>query len=503
MSAIQLPLLAIPRFPQIGQPFAFADRDDQVDALHGSIVDAGNALIKSGRSRGPLRIVVTGYKGVGKSSLVLHVLDMLRNPVGVTSSRRNHQGLRDPESPHRWLILRVSGKHVRGIGGLPDDLQRSILSVLEDAAREAEQDIPDVLALPMVHRVLRTKECENFEKIRAALTAFSLTVDFVRAWSGARLTEKVDESRRVDRMSEVKVFLDTQLKLRNIKPESTEGQAAAQLSASFIGKWSHALESRLALEHEISVNADLATEALNQFFAAATAARIPTVLVMDDFDELASSAGTSQRDRAKVLMELLGIFNQLTPTCMVIAVRKEYQHEDLFRQFVEVYVPPMTKEAGADMLKAWARTDVVEWSNEMLEELCAVGNGFIGGFPADAPVVAPDQFAQLVTWAARNRRGAESAADMFKRYLRLRQDGETFRVIYKVAGLLSAEDAEACAETIPIDPAPYALTQTERQALEKSGLLRPAMAWNDGDSRVILDPLIAYLYMAHRPAPAT
>src|SRR4029079_18220392 len=100
-----------------------------------------------------------------------------------------------------------------------------------------------------------------------------------------------------------------------------------------------------ALEQEVTVNADLATDALNGLFAATTAAGIPTVLFLDDFDELASGAGPSHAQRAKVLMEVLGVFNQLAPTCLILAIRQEYAHEDLFRQFRRVYVPPMTRTA--------------------------------------------------------------------------------------------------------------------------------------------------------------
>jgi hypothetical protein len=393
-------------------------------------------------------------------------------------------------------VLRVSGKHVRGIEGLPDDLHRSVLAILEGATRDAEAAAPGVLKLPFFHRLLRTRERDLFEKVRTALTAFSLTVDFVRTWRGAKLTEKADEVRRVERSAEIKTFLETQLKLKGIKPESTEGTAAAGLSASFIAKWSQALESKRTLEHEVTVNADLATEALNGLFAATTAARIPTIFVIDDFDELASSAGPSHAQRAKALMEILGVFNQLTPTGLVVAVRQEYRHEDLYRQFRSIYVPPMTRAAGGDMLDKWACTSTVEWSDEMRKSLRALGERFVGSFPEDAPVVLPDRFLPLVTWAARYGRENEGTRDLLVRHLRVSVDGETVRAAQRLAKVLTDADVEACAEAVPIDPTPYGITPAERLALDSAGYLRPAMAWNEADTRVILDPLIAYLRAA-------
>lgn len=498
---MSLPHLPIPLFPQVGQPFAFADRWEQVAELYGAIVDAGNALLQS-QPHVPARVAITGYKGVGKSSVILQALGMLRDPMGIAPGQQvAFSDLHDPEERQRWLVLRVSGKHVRGIEGLPDDLHRSVLGILQDAARDAEQAAPGILEqaapgilqLPFFHKLFRPRERELFEKVRAALTAFSLTVDFVRAWRGATLTEKVEQTQRTDRSAEVKLFLEAQLKLKGVKPESVEGQAAVGLSASFIAKWSQTLDSKRSLEHEVSVNADLATEALNGLFAATTAARIPTVFVLDDFDELASGAGPSHAQRAKVLMEVLGVFNQLAPTCLVIAVRQEYLHEDLFRQFHQVYLAPLTRDAAGEALDAWASTQTVQWSEEMRAALRATGERFVGSFPQDAPVVLPDRFLPLVTWAGRYGRPGESTKDLLLRYLRLRHDGETVRAVTRLAAALTAEDLESCAETIPIDPAPYAIRPSDRLAMEKSGLLRPAMAWSDSDTRVILDPLVAYL----------
>jgi Cdc6-like AAA superfamily ATPase len=491
-----LPWLPIPRFPQVGQLFAFADRVDELANLYGAIVDAGNALVGGNRPV-PARIVVTGYKGVGKSSLVLHALEMLRDPADLAARQGPTLSLlREPDEPQKWLVLRVSGKHVRGIDGLPDDLHRSVLELLSDTVREAAHAAPGVLKLPFWHRLFPTRERELFNRVRAALIALTLTVEFVRSYRGAKMTEKIEETRKVERSLEIKAFLETQLELKGIKPGSSEGKAAVGLSTSFLGKWAQSFEGKRVLEQEVTINADLATEALNGLFATTTEAGIPTVLVLDDFDELASGAGPSHAQRAKVLMEVLGVFNQLAPTCLILAVRQEYEHEDLLRQFRRVYVPPMTRDAACEMLDVWTRVQTVEWSDEMRADLRKLGHSFLSTFREDAPVVVPDGFLQLITWAARNGRPGETTRALFLRYLRLSYDGETVRAMTRLAAALIEEDLESCAETVPIDLAPYTLRKTELQALEKSGLLRPAMAWNNDDTRVIVDPLVAYLRRA-------
>jgi len=486
------PRLAIPRFPQEGQPFAFADRVEQFADLYQSIVEAGNALLRGERS-GTTRLSVTGYKGVGKSSLIIHALRMLRNSSDAPNST-------EPIEPQKWLVLRVSGKHVRGIDGLPDDLHRSVLELLSDTVQEAEHGAPGVLQLPFWHDLFRRRERELFDRVRTALIALTLTVEFVRAYRGAKLNEKGEDIRRIERSVEIKNFLETQLQLKG-KKGTVEGKIALGLSESFLSKWAQSFEGKRTFEQETTVNADLATEALNGFFRTTREAGIPTILVLDDFDELVSGAGPSHAARAKALMEVLGVFNQLAPTCLVIAMRQEYGHEDLLRQFTRIYVPPMTRDAACEMLDAWTRIPTVQWTDVLRTWLRDTALRFVGAFSEHAPVVVPDSFLPLLAWVVQSGRPGESTRSLFDRYMRLRYDGETIRAVTRLAHALSDDDAASCAETIPLDPAPYALLPTERLALEKSGLIRPAMAWNDEDTRVIIDPLVAYLHHAGPSSP--
>jgi hypothetical protein len=77
------------------------------------------------------------------------------------------------------------------------------------------------------------------------------------------------------------------------------------------------------------------------------------------------------------------------------------------------------------------------------------------------------------------------------------------RAIQRLAGAMPDEDIGLCAEAVPLDPEPCAITTRERRALVSAGLLRPAMAGDPEDTRVVIDPLIAYLSAASRVAAAT
>jgi Cdc6-like AAA superfamily ATPase len=491
--AAKIPWISIPQYPQLDQVFAFGDREEQVASLYRAIVDAGNAVV-AGQLPTPVRYMLSGYKGVGKSSLLVQVLRMLRDPSA--SHLELPQGLPEPDESHRWLVIRVSGKLVRDSRDLADSLQRMMLSVLSDVAQATEVAVGPALKLPLFSSVLARQDKALFEKVRSALLAYTLTVDFVRAWRGAHLATSMSQSARRDVTKDIDTFLKAQIEAKGVASESVEGRAALGLSAGFIGKWSQSFETKMSIEQEILVSADLAIEALNALFKITTEARLPTILAFDDVDELVSGFGNAHAERARALMLVLGFLGQVQPTCFVLALRQEYQHEDLGRYFRRMYVSPATRTAAGQMLDAWTRVQSVEWSDEMRAALRAAGDRFVAAFDPDAPVVIPAMLLQLAPRAVSNARDGESPRAQLLRFLRMDYDGETARAVLRLAAALSTDDVQACAEATPLDPAPYNLTASERLALERSGLIRPAAAWFQQDPRVVLDPLIAYVRTA-------
>jgi hypothetical protein len=112
-------------------------------------------------------------------------------------------------------------------------------------------------------------------------------------------------------------------------------------------------------------------------------------------------------------------------------------------------------------------------------------------------VVVPFRFLQMVAWignTALDRSGSDE--DRILYYLRGTYNGETYRAFQRLAQLMPEDDLDLCAEAVPVDPAPYKISPRDRRALMSAGLLRPAMAGDPEDDRIVLDPLLAYLRAA-------
>ncbi len=499
------PWISIPRFPQAGQPYAFADRKEEVGRLYKATVAAGNA-VRAEQVGTRYRAVVSGYKGVGKSSVILQVLGMIREPLGVVDGQvlTVPADFPEPENRERWLILSASGKLVPSVDAIADALQKAVLATFEDVEGDAERQAAGLLDIRWYHRLFKRREKKLFGEVQSALTTFSLMIDFVRAWQGSKLKESVERSSQSDTTGEIKAYLEGQLKAKGVRPESAEGEAAMKLSTSYIKKWTSMVKASATMEREVVISADLVTDALNAFFKTTDKAGIPTILVLDDFDEFASSVGPSHGERSRVLANVLGTFNQLRPTCLIIGVREEYMHEDVFRQFDVHHIPPMTRAYAGEALDAWARVQQPPLIPEASHALQAFGDNFLAYFDKDAPVVVPFRFLQMVAWIGNNaleRSGSD--ADRILYYLRGTYNGETFRAIQRLAKAMPDEDIGLCAEAVPLEPELYAISTREHRALVSAGLLRPAMAGDLEDTRVVIDPLIAYLSAASRVAAAT
>ena len=125
MPGTGFPWINIPMIADTGEELAFVQRREELAVLYRGMVEAGNSL-RAGRLGVHRKFVVHGYLGVGKSALVLQALRMIREPMSADGIAAD-LGLPPPEDPERWLILRVSGKHVFGLDGMVDSLRRNVL----------------------------------------------------------------------------------------------------------------------------------------------------------------------------------------------------------------------------------------------------------------------------------------------------------------------------------------------------------------------------------------
>lgn len=490
------PWLSIPSFAQPGQPHAFVDREEELARLYTGMVSAGNA-VRAGKKTGTSRhFAVVGPKGVGKSALILQALGMIREQVVEGQRLPLPPDLLQPNDRERWLILWLSGKHVSSVEGIPDAIRRDMLSVLDDARASADHETERALALPMLDRLFRTREAVDFARIRSAMTTLTETIRYVRLFQGNTETLKLDRVTQTQSSQEAAVTLDAQLKAQGLEPVSVEGKAGLKAAASYLRKTGSTLT--MSVEARRVVEAEWAVEALNDFFAATSAAGIPTLVALDDFDEFASSAGPDHAARAKVLHSVLGAFLGLKPTCFVLALRSEYMMEDISRMREVIHVPPMTRRSGRDALSAWGHA--FDLTNELGAAFVALGDRFLAPFDEEDRVVNPWRFLQLASSVASlspSMRDSKTEAFLIKDFLRKQGPYDQLGRIADVIGQAMLEtDILPCAQSSELEPEAYDLSERDRRTLEQYGFFRPAMAGNPDDPRIVLDPLFAYLRAA-------
>jgi hypothetical protein len=492
-----MPWIRIPTFAQPGQTSAFADREDLVASLYRDVVSAGNAMI-AGSIGVHQRHAVYGYKGVGKSAVILQVLALLRGEVALPASPAFAPGhTPEPNEPHRWIVIRVSGKQVGAVEHIADAIRMSVLEATGEISRGAVAAAPGALKLPLLHRLLG-KDAALFGQVRSALARLAATVEFVRAWQGAIKTETAESRASTVQGGDVKLQLVARLKSMGVAATGRDAEAALDFAAGFLSRWSTEASSATSLERVSVVGADLVVEVLNEFFRATELAKLPTILVLDDFDEFASNAGPSHDERKKVIQQVLGVFGRLAPTSFVLALREEYMHEDIERQWQPIFVPPLSKPETRQVIRAWAAVQQPPLVPAEVTQLVELGDKLLSGFTEEAPVVVPFHFLELLVAIFNQAAPAATISSQIDRYLMSRFPGETHRALRGLVGRMPHDDIERVAEAVAIDPSPYAMQPQERQALERAGLVRSAMAGDPTDTRIVISPIAAYLAMAQQ-----
>lgn len=473
MPGTGFPWINIPMIADTGEELAFVQRREELAVLYRGMVEAGNSL-RAGRLGVHRKFVVHGYLGVGKSALVLQALRMIREPMSADGIAAD-LGLPPPEDPERWLILRVSGKHVFGLDGMVDSLRRNVLddetaqpvvdelhpesrlALYAEVHQQVASAVPDVLQLSPLHRLLRTRESQLYEQLRADLRELAKAIDHITYQVATADTSESGAA-------------------------ATEGREAAH-------------------ERRERDEAHILVEVLNRFFRTASAAGLPTLLILDDFDDIAVASGASAERRARMLSSLLSEFTQLAPTCMVLTLRSEYMNDSVLRQYRRIYLPPLNRTDARIILGIWAQAQHPPLDAETTQRLQELGDRFLKSFDIEEPVVVPFRFLQLVTWLANNlliyQLQDADEEKMLLRYFGSKYPLHAVRALRHVVELMPPEHIAACANASPLEGAPYAaLTPHERVALERSSLLRPAVASDPTDPRLVLDPLCAFLRAA-------
>ncbi|MFO0559628.1 MAG: AAA family ATPase [Polyangiales bacterium] len=483
---MNLPYITIPQYATTGQVHAFADREVEVAQLYRSVVSAGNR-VRAGAPTVRERFVVSGYMGVGKSAVVLETLARIRGERDVPAS------FEEPNDRQRWLVFYLSGKHYQGTGALADGVQRMIVEALSDIQELASNASKTALKIPLISRIFRSQEAAAFRDVKDALEILGTTILFVRSFLGG--AAKVQYQSRD--LQEFRRTLNQQLKgelaSKGIDVEGVSAKAALEVASQYSLQWASSAQIALSVEHEITLSADFLVDIFNTFFDATARAKIPTILVMDDFDELASAIGTAYSERARVLNSLLGAFSRLAPSTLIVGLREEYTDVDTRRQYQSLHVPPMRRSDASAALRAWALLQQPALSKQDVEDFIAFGERFVEQFEQDAPVVVPFRYLQLV--ATVSNRGVDpnaTTAALVRRYVESECNREAFRAFERLCNALTDDDVLRAAEVLPVDLDEYKLSDRERRSLESYGLVRPAAAGDATDKSVFLDPLFAY-----------
>ncbi|MCU0655425.1 MAG: AAA family ATPase [Polyangiaceae bacterium] len=496
------PYIDIPDFPEPGQPRAFTDRDREIQKIYNAVASAGNAL-RQGRQATTHRHVVHGYMGVGKSSILFEVLAMIRGE----STRQPPQELLDPQ---RWIILRVSGKNAPSVDALADVLidkvkdegkpaaSNPIFDLLEETTRVAREVVPTAtVPSGIFHRLFPTREKDLYKQVKAALSAVVAAIEVVKDYHGGVRGKEamLTSSSEVDARTEV----DGTAELGGEAARwDLSTRAGAKLAASYLRKQGKAASARESIQQSSRIDTEMLVEFLNKFFEVTRAAQLPTILVIDDLDEVTSSIGPSFQDRARILNTILAPLRRLKPTCLLFGLREEYKHEDILRGMTATPISPMPRNTATDLLEVWGKAQIPPLSGKELDDFKMVGEVLLEKFEPTEPVLIPLRFLRLVGWLNNGTEDFENTSEssLLRSYIEQNFGPEICESVERLARIMPSEHINHCASARPLDPDPYQISEQERHSLERAGLLRPAMAGDPHDRRIVLDPMVAYLRVA-------
>lgn len=480
----------IPLFARPGQVNAFADRESKLRKLFGMVVSAGNS-VRAGDADVQRAAIVHGYMGSGKSALLLETLAMLRGEgqrPGVLT------GLPTPDAPERWIIMRLSGKHIGNPSAFGDavrqlgteEFDKPVFSIAKDITRAADKSVPPVTRLPMFSRALRA-ERKLFNQVREALDGAKVAMEYTRQWYGARATQA--------QKSHTAASIEAELKARF---GSDFSGGAVKLASQIIMKIGADISTDLEVERQWRVGTEIVVHALNTFFEACHAARLPTVLLLDDFDEFTSSIGPDYDRRAKVLSWLLGTVNEFAPTCLLLGLRQEYEIPDIARQMERVYLPPMTPVQFGQVIDVWAAAQHKPLSADESGELKALARHLFASTEREEPILLPYRCLRVLTSVWEDGGTLQTPARAhFERFFSMNYRAIVRRAVQKLAKTLTATQIQAIAETIGIELDEELLSADEHFYLVQAGLVRPSVAGEASD-RLLFDPLIAYVAFAQQ-----
>jgi hypothetical protein len=512
----------IPQYPQAGQPRALFDREQEIHELYRPMVQAGNAFCQ-GNASVRHRHLLRGYRGVGKSSVLVEALSLVRGESArvAVDGRPLVVDLPEPIDPERWLLLRVSGKAAPSFqlfgkalaeASVGDDSavrepRRFALQIGPEIVREAQEQLPGVTQLSFFDRRLFSKDRALYDDVRTALDAVTLAIQYVEHWLGAVRAQSFQSAAKSDANSEAEARVEAELRGMVGASDRASAKTAASMAARIIVKKGLTIQAQQSLEQRRLVDVDVVVDAFNELFSATRKARLPTILAIDDLDDFTAEQSPSYEQRASMLNLVLGPLCELRPTCLIVALRSEYVHEEFTRKFSQTTnVPPMPVAAIHGVLEVWGRiqmpalaaADARTWVDILDPFFAQLGEG-----GSDARVLIPEAWLGLAQWLYNSERvcAERASARLALGAFILSTQGEITRdAVLSLAELLDLDEARRCLRGEPLESTRLEPSASDRSDLERSGYLRPAMAGDPSDKRIIVHPLVGALALLGEPA---
>lgn len=495
-----LSYLHIPDSPHPSRPQGFANREDLLVRLTTNLIDVGN-LVSSGRATGQLAsLVVHGYKGVGKSSLIVESLRALRGELDFGLGFRSdvsEEMFPPAQQRERWIILYLRGKSSRDIKDATTNAQATLQASLASLF-SSDQMVPELNRLPLPELSLLGKLFKNVEhatreKLKTAIQAAVTALQQAREMQGG--VRGIKRGIQVQRASKSEAAAGFN---ESFSVGVGGNRIGATVSGGIDDRYLNNADMEVTEEVRQELNFDMFVDALNPFFTTCAELRIPTFLVLDDADELVTFADSHSR-RAEFLRIILGTVGRLACTGLVLGLRNEYLQEDIFRNFTPYPVQPMTPKSALQALEAWMDLQSPPSTREQREVWLNVASTLLAGHSPEDPGVVPWSFFSVLRSLDRNRDlSGRSPRALVEMSIKNVYSASIVRLLLRLSERMPSEDRSACLAAEALDPEPYALKMTERRDLDQVGLLRAAYPGNPDDPRIVLDPIVAWLAVAPR-----
>lgn len=508
--------LFIPKSPDKLRRNGFANRTFELAQVYGDLVRAGNAL-----RRGDLNAfsnqVVVGWRGVGKSAVIHRALECLREgpPQG--------SGLEAALDPQRWIVLRFSGKYISNVEALTDAViqdslsetredpdgpgprtgapEDALLGFFADLEISLQPEVAQTTSTSFFDRLFRRDDQKLYDAARSSLRTVALALRLAREFPGATISRRVESADQRNQSAKATAAANVGAGL----PGALKGFTGAEIDAAvkLSGDWATGLSTSFSnseqLQHSVTVNARLVVNALNVFFRQMRAARLPTVLVLDDLDEIPSSDAPRPEARASVLRWMLGLLNQLRPTALVLGIRSEYDMEDVFRQYDVRQVPLFQVSHATQLVESWLDVQTLAPSPDDRIRAIALSQRLLEGRASDERIVLP--FHHLAAVQRLFNTGVDPALpcrELISRFAQAEMGQDMAQLMERVTGALPRERVEQWSRALPLSRGDLPLSPADEDALRRRGFLRPALAGAPDDDRVVLDPLFALYALASK-----